>query len=958
MRLFLLSSLLLPVSALLAQTRALTPADWDLWKSVHGVEISSDGRWVAYSTPPQVGDGELVVRATDGPAEFRVPRGFIGRPQTQPAVDSAWTPPPPQFSADGRVVAALTWPPKAEFDRARGKGARGATPKASLAIVSLPAGAVTTVANVKSFRMPRHRGAVLAYLLEPDTAVRRDSASRDSAAAALPAAAATPGQTARPVAATDSARGRRPKRELGSTLVLRDLSSGAETRIERVASYAFDDSGRVLIYSVVAPDSTTDGVYLRTLADGRMRALASGPGNYRQIVLDRAGRQVAFLSDRDESSREKPRHAIYHATVAGGAARPVLTAAAVDSFLISDRRLGFTREGTAIVFGVAPPPLDSIPADSLADKAVFDLWHWRDARLQPQQRVEAGRDRTRSFTSVHHLREKRWTRIGSDTFSRVEVSPDGRHALATTTVPYSVEAMWGEGGVDAYLVDALSGARRRIAARLNEQSAVQLAPGGRYVIHFDSSAWRATATATGRTVNLTAALAGIRFDQETWDRPSTPEPWGIGGWTRGDRSVLIYDRYDVWEFDPSGGRAPRNVTDSVGRRERLVFRIVDLDPDDPALDLDESLLLRTVNEETFASGFYRDRLGASDRPSRVLMADRSHGVPKRSRDGSRWVVTRTTFREFGDLWAGPRLDSLHRISDVNPQQKDYRWGTAELVSWRSADGVPLRGILFKPDGFDPSKQYPMVVYFYERHSPTLHQYIPPFGRNVIIPTHYVSNGYLVFEPDIEYTTGYPGPSALKSIVPGVQMLIARGFVDPKAIGIQGQSWGGYQTAYIITQTNLFAAAMAGAPVANMTSAYGGIRGESGLARPFQYEKEQSRIGGSLWAYPWRYIENSPLFHADRIRTPLLIMHNDNDGAVPWQQGIELFVALRRLGKEVYLLNYNGDGHNPRKRANQKDVALRMEQFFDHHLRGKPAPDWMTRGIPFLEKGRDQLRAEP
>jgi dipeptidyl aminopeptidase/acylaminoacyl peptidase len=278
----------------------------------------------------------------------------------------------------------------------------------------------------------------------------------------------------------------------------------------------------------------------------------------------------------------------------------------------------------------------------------------------------------------------------------------------------------------------------------------------------------------------------------------------------------------------------------------------------------------------------------------------------------------------------------------------------QLVRWRSADGVPLKGLLFKPEGFDRAKKYPMVTYFYERLSDNLHQYVAPFGRNVINPTHYVSNGYLVFEPDIAYTTGYPGPSAFKSVVPGVQALLDSGFVDPNGLGIQGQSWGGYQTAYIITQTNLFKAAMAGAPVANMTSAYGGIRWGTGLSRTFQYEHTQSRIGGSLWQYPLRYLENSPLFQADRIQTPLLIMHNDNDGSVPWYQGIEMFIALRRLGKEVYLVNYNGDDHNPTKRANQKDIAMRMQQFFDHHLRGMPAPDWMVHGIPYMAKGRDQI----
>jgi dipeptidyl aminopeptidase/acylaminoacyl peptidase len=279
----------------------------------------------------------------------------------------------------------------------------------------------------------------------------------------------------------------------------------------------------------------------------------------------------------------------------------------------------------------------------------------------------------------------------------------------------------------------------------------------------------------------------------------------------------------------------------------------------------------------------------------------------------------------------------------------------ELVRWNSADGVPLKGLLFKPENFDPSRKYPLIVYHYEQRSQGLHSYVPPFGRNVVISSHYASNGYLVFEPDIHYEEGYPGPSALKSIVPGVTMLMQRGYVDPNGIAIQGQSWGGYQGLYMITQTKIFKAAVLGAPVVNMTSAYGGIRWGSGIARSLQYETGQSRIGGSLWEYPNRYIQNSPLFWLDKVETPVFFMHNDMDDAVPWYQGIEAFVALRRLGKEVYLINYNNDVHNPQSRANQKDMAMRMEQFFDHHLRGRPAPDWMKKGVPYLAKGRDQIR---
>jgi dipeptidyl aminopeptidase/acylaminoacyl peptidase len=396
------------------------------------------------------------------------------------------------------------------------------------------------------------------------------------------------------------------------------------------------------------------------------------------------------------------------------------------------------------------------------------------------------------------------------------------------------------------------------------------------------------------------------------------------------------------------------VTDSLGRREHLVLRVVDLDRDDRTFDPRMPLLLRAFDDDSKASGFYEDRLGVASAPKRIVMADVAFGMPMKARHGDRYVVTRGTFADFPNLYTGASLASLTRISDANPQQKNFKWGSVELVQWTSADGVPLKGLLYKPADFDPSRKYPMIAYFYEQLSQNLHQYVPPTGRNVINPTHYVSNGYLVFEPDIHYETGYPGPSAMKSIVPGVQALLARGFVDPNGLGIQGQSWGGYQTAYIITQTPLFKAAMAGAPVANMFSAYGGIRWQSGLARSFQYEHTQSRIGGSIWEKPMRYMENSPLFWADRITTPLLMMSNDGDGSVPWYQGIEMFVAMRRLGKEAYLLDYNGDEHNPTKRANQKDVAMRMQQFFDNKLRGMPAPDWMVHGIPYQMKGRDQL----
>ncbi|HYW09532.1 MAG TPA: prolyl oligopeptidase family serine peptidase [Longimicrobium sp.] len=950
-----LTALCLGAAPLAAQAkRALTPADFDQWRSVSSPALSRTGEWVAYSLVPQVGDGEVVVRRAAGGAEFRHSRGYVGRPQTRAGATgpgSGYQPGRAQFSADARVLVFAVEQPKSEWDRAR-RERRGPAdmPRPGLAIMSLPGGTVTSVARVRSFRMPEDGGRWLAYLMEPDSA-----APRADSATAAPAAAATPGGTPRPVS-TDTARGGARKKEYGSTLVIRDLHAGTETRIDDVTAYSFDRGGRWLGYTVSSRRAGADGAYVRALADGRAHPLLTGAGSYRAIVFSDDGRQAAFASDHDDTNRDRPKSSLYHVALGGQprVRRLVPPVAVGAGRMVAERApVRFTRDGGALVFGVLPVTPDSIPADSLADKAVFDLWNYRDARLQPQQRAEAGRDRDSAWTAVAHPATGRVTVVGSDTLRGVQLSEDGRIALASDELRYALPAMWGEGGADAYVIDTRTGARRMVADSLPFDP--QLSPDGRFVIYFDRDRrWHAYEVATGRTTDLTGRLTA-RFDQETWDTPSQPAPWGVAGWTTGDRSVLVYDRYDVWEMDPTGRRPARMVTDSAGRRGQMVFRWTDLDPEERSIDPRQPLLFRVFDERTKASGYFRDRLDGAAPPVRLVMEDRQLGNPLRARDADVYLWTRQTVTEFPDLWvSGASFADARRMSEANPQQSRYRWASAELVSWRSEDGHELQGLLYKPEGFDASRKYPMVVYFYESLSDNLHQYRMDVPRNVIHPTLYASNDYLVFMPDIHYTSGYPGASALRSIVPGVRSLVARGFVDSAAVGTQGQSWGGYQTAYMITRTNVFRAAMAGAPVANMTSAYGGIRWQSGLARAFQYEHGQSRIGATPWQNLNLYIENSPLFAADRINTPLMIMHNDGDGAVPWYQGIEMFVALRRLGKEVYLINYNGDEHNPTKRANQVDVAIRMMQFFDHHLRGRPAPEWMVSGVPFLNKGRDQV----
>lgn len=927
--------------ALPAGKKPLTQDTYDAWRTISGASISNDGKWVAYTVGPVVGEGGLVVRATSGATEYaNISRGFTGRPQLQPAADSAaqFNAQPAQFSADSRFVAFTISPPRADVERARSR--RGAPqPRNGMGIVNVADGNVTRVPNVRSYRLARNGGKYLAYLLEDTTAAARPAAAGGQAPAAVPAAPTG------------------PRRDYGSTLVLRELASGTETRIDGVTNFAFDDNEAWLGYTVTTRDGAGNGAFVRSLATGAVTTLMSGQATYRGFTFDRAGKQVAFVSDVNDST-PRPRFAVYYASLAPAKGKPIATRKLVaageapNGLLIAERgQVSFTREGTGVIFSLANVPADSIPADSLVDKAVYDLWHWKDAQIMPQQKVNANRDRNRTYTALYTLAANKWIPLANDSL-RVTLSSDGKRVLALNSLEYAIPQFWGEGATDVYLIDPLTGTRTLVARQLDGQA--QLSPGGNFVTWFEKGQWVAYAVATGRKVVLTDKLP-VQFQDEEFDSPDVPPPYGLGGWTAGDKRVLVYDRFDVWEVDPTGTLAPANVTDGEGRRSGVTFRVVDLDRDDPFVDTKTPILLRAVDTLTKASGFWRDKLGVVAAPERIVMADRNFGGLQKARDTEQYLLTQSTFREFPDLWTGASIAGTTKISNANPQDGEYPRGTVELVSWLNTDGIPLRGLLYKPENFDPAKQYPLIVYYYEKLTDGLHNYQAPSGRNTINPLVYNSLGYLVFMPDIVYTDGQPGPSAAKAIIPGVQSLVAKGFVDPKRMGITGQSWGGYQTNYLITVTNMFAAAVPNATVVNMTSAYGGIRWQSGLARTFQYEHTQSRIGGSLWQYPERFIENSPLFRLDRVTTPVLFMANDNDGAVPWYQGIEFYVAMRRLQKEAYMVVYNGDEHNPTKRANQKDIDRKMQEFFAVKLQGADAPSWMVRGIPFLEKGRDQVK---
>ena len=749
------------------------------------------------------------------------------------------------------------------------------------------------------------------------------------------------------------------KRKEGTELVVRDLASGSERRFADVVSYSSSRKTRWLYFQTSAKkpvDKQKYGVFVLRSAGGEAQLIAEGIADWSGFTTDRQETALAFTSDLADFAADKPQRDIYLWDGGDQPARCIVKfkdACVPKGRTISGSGLSFSRDASVIEFALQALPAPELPPILPEDKVVLDIWNWRDGQLQTAQQKGGRRDAP--WSAVYHRDGGRVVVLGDDKIEQVRfITPDGSRAMASDSEPYEQLTTWDGRYADVYLINTIDGSRQRVLQK--QRGNVSNSPDGRYLIWFGGDyRWWTLDIATLQRRDLTGSLQ-VPFHNVDDDHPEPDPAYGLGGWAKGDEEVVIYDEFDLWRISPRTGDAVC-VTDGYGRSNHLRLRLNLLDREDEWLP--DELMLSAADTETMAEGYCIDALFAPQSPKRLVLLDKNFGTLQKAKKADRLFFTLSTFADYPDLWtADATFGGMKKLTNANPQQAQFRWGTEELVSWIDADGKPLKGILIKPDGFDPSKQYPMLVYFYERMSQNLHNYVVPQAGTSPCASYYVSNGYLFFMPDIRYEVGYPGASCVKCVVSGVQSLIAKGFVDPKGIGAAGHSWGGYQTAFLATRTDIFAALESGAPVSNMISAYGGIRYGTGVSRQFQYEMTQSRIGGTPWEYPMRYWENSPIFFADKVHTPVLILHNDNDGAVPWTQGIEYFTALRRLGKEAYLFNYNGEDHGLGKAQNKKDWSRRMAEYFDCHLRGAQMPKWMSDGVPYKERDQEKIPFAP
>ncbi|KAF0202602.1 MAG: peptidase S9 prolyl oligopeptidase active site domain-containing [Bacteroidetes bacterium] len=906
------------------QRKPLHQGVYDSWKAINNPGVSQNGQIIHYELNPQYGDGSLILRNLKTQQNDTIPRAY----GTLISADESF--------AAFKIKAPLQSIRKAKLDGKKKED----LPLDSLGVLT-SSSKLLKFAGLKSFAVPSESGNILLAMLKPETP-KADTAVSDTAVIEK-----------KPVKKEKSG-SKKDKTELFTLNLIGPEADFIFLR-ERVTLAELSDNGKSLVFVISGDDSLKlSSVWYYDVLKNQEKMVFSKPGVIKNLNIHRNGEQFTFMHSSD--TIDAKRYSLHYYNKENGK----IIADTSDIKLPEGNSPGehgkvyFSHDGSKLYFGIAKTPRPQ-PKDTLTDdeKAKVDIWHYRDQRLQTQQLKQLEEDRKKTLLSVFHTKKNELVVLGDENTQSVNPGfrGDGQMALGFADEQYLLQQSWsGKRYRDIYLINNLNGSKELLLSM--HDGPVSLSNGGNYLAWYSSgdSLW---CTMTIRDKKTTKhKVQGIAFYDESHDVPGTPGPEGSAGWTYDDKLFMVYDKYDMWGLSPDGKNNPVNITGGEGRKTATIFRNLKINSEVPYIgDEQSAFLVSSFNKKTKKSGYCRGH--ETSGLWQLLEDDAKFGAPIKSKNSETVLFTRSDFNTFPDLWLSDlSFGKPQKVSEANPQQADYLWGSVELYDWISTEGDSLQGLLYKPEGFDQTKQYPMLVYFYEKYTDQLHQhYAPRPSRSIISPTYCVSNGYVVFIPDINYTDGYPGQSSYESVVSGTLSLISEGFIDKNKIGIQGQSWGGYQVAWLITRTNLFKAAMAGAPVSNMTSAYGGIRWESGMVRQFQYEAGQSRIGANLWERPDLYIENSPLFRADKIETPLLIMSNDGDGAVPWYQGIELFTAMRRLQKPVWMLNYNNDEHNLKQRANMMDLDKRMMQFFDHYLKDAPAPEWLKTGVPALEKGK-------
>jgi dipeptidyl aminopeptidase/acylaminoacyl peptidase len=916
-------ALLAVASAALAQTKpALVPADYGKWETLGAGNLSPNGKWLAHEIRRTSGDGELRVAPVAG-----------GKTQVVAFCTNA------AFSADSQWLACSATVSEAEQDKLR-KAKKPVQNK--LAVLDLAGGATTTVDDVQSFAFA---GA------GPYLAFRKYAPTQAAGAGNAAPAAGGGGRGGRGGGDTPE-----PDRDpVGTVLLVRNLATGVDTTFGNITNYSWQDKGSNLAMTIGVDGRTGNALQVFDPGSGSLRVLDNGPALFTALVWRKESRDLAALRSVKEDGYEGESQVALAWRNLGD---KLTTHVDAPQRIVSTRAPQWSEDGALLYVGVAPWPKKIDVKKSDDDAATVEVWHWQDVNVISEQKLTAARDRDRNAPAAWHLATGKLVPLTTNLLDDVRLPRTGARALALDRVPYQNDAMFGRNFDDVYKIDLDTGTRAEVAKRLIPP--VEFSPGGHYAMNFREGDFWVYDLESGAGRNLTKD-SRIALTNKENDYPVSQKPaYGVAGWTKGDRSVIVYDSNDLWEIFPDGAAKPRRLTD--GAAEDIRYRYARTSPTagggrggrggpgaNEPIDLDKPVYLSMEGRWTKKTGYSVLQDGKVDR---LVFEDKAVRGLEKARDGDVLLYQSGAWDESPNFFAGADLKSVRRVSETNPFASDYAWGKAELVDYKNSHGDRLQGALYYPANYEKGRQYPMIVQIYEIESNQLHNWTAPSERTTYNPTVWTQHGYFVLRPDIVFKPRDPGISALDCVTSAVKKVLAGGMVDAKHVGLTGHSWGGYETTFIVTHSDLFAAGAVGGALTNLSSSVGEIYWNTGAPETNHVEVSQERMQVPLYEDPESYIRNSSTFVANKLAAPLLMEVGDHDGASDWHQDIEFYNVARRAGKPCVMLVYEGENHAVAQKANQVDYHRRINSWFDHYLKGAPAEDWMTRGVTVLERERE------
>lgn len=982
--------------------KALTIDDYTKWKSLSGQEMSADGKYVAY-----------VVQSTNVPTADTKPVLHIQNLETGAEVtvadatgnafssDAKWIAYTVESAAagrggrGGRAGGATTPAPEVTAPANPAPAAPGAPAATSapaapapqprrVELRNLATGEIKSWQDIQSFTFSPTSSHLLLRRRAP-----QPSTGSGQGAAGGGAAAPAAGGSATPA----------PAGPRGVDVTIHNLVTGKDQLLGSVADSAFNKAGDLLAYTVDAATKDSNGLFVMDLKTTRIYPLDNDAKLYNRLTWNDKGTSLAVLKGLDvDKMREKNNVLLVYADAKAQLVDADAPAAVVldpskatgmpKDWVISERStLDWSEDGKRVFFGMKPQVPTPVAAARRDENLVadVDIWNTSDERIQSQQMIRAEQDRNFTFREAFDATAKRFVLLADETMRDVDIAPDGKWAIGRDTRGYIND--YKPAAADIYLVNTSTGDRSLIAKNhLLGAGTPGFSSDSKTYLFWRDSKFQAYSLETGLTKTLDAvatpktvvkkgvpaAPSGTNFVNMEYDHPGPKPSYGVAGYTADGKNVIVNQRYDLF-LVPLDGSPARNLTNGVGTKNEIRFRYVRTEPAEPGaagfggrggggggaqkpIDLAKPITLSAYGEYTKKAGFYELNNGAL---KEIVYEDASFSTPLRAQKADQYIFTRQTFTEFPDLRvSGADFKASKKITNANPQQAEYNWGRRILFDFKDRYGHRLQGILAIPDDYKTGQKRPMIVTFYEENASNLNRYQAPSyvtGMGAV-PVQAVSEGYLTMMPDIHYHTGSSHSDQLDAVEAATKKVIEMGYADPKHIGLNGHSYGGEGASFIATRSKMFAAVGTGAGVTDLYTDFSQswgwsyqVSGGSGANGNDYYLYGQGRWGFSPWDKPEVYHFESALTHVPETVAPILIMHGTADPTVSFAENMNFYNALRYNGKVATMLAYPGEGHGLRGLANRKDLTMRYFQFFDRYLRDGKSPDWLAKGVTYINK---------